>query len=268
MIDKVIIFGHNGMLGSYISSYLKKYSNYKIININYRINNNFNDIHNILLDNNINNKTCIINCIGLIPQRNNSNISDYIRINSIFPNILYNICNIYKAKMIQPTTDCVFSGEKGLYTENDIPDSKEIYSISKILGENINCTVIRTSIIGYEISNKHSLLEWVISNNNNNINGWDNYKWNGITCLEYSKIVKKIIDNNLFWNGIKHIYSPNIVSKYELINLIIKNFNLNINLNKISIDNNIDRTLDSKYKKIFNIPTIEKQLKELYNYKI
>lgn len=118
--------------------------------------------------------------------------------------------------MIHPTTDCVFSGKKGGYVETDVHDELGSYGMSKSLGEPVGCTCIRTSIIGRELFNKKSFLEWVISNNNGTISGWSNHMWNGITCLEYCGVIEKIINEHLFWSGVKHIYSPTSVSKHEM----------------------------------------------------
>jgi dTDP-4-dehydrorhamnose reductase len=152
MVEKILLFGSSGMLGRYIYSYFKKNNNYLIKCIHYKIlDNNFELLEKILIENNIDEKTCIINCIGLIPQRKDilSNDSNYYLINTLFPNILWFICKKYNAKMIQPTTDCVYSGKKGNYLETDKHDEINSYGTSKSLGEP-NCTIIRSSIIGRE----------------------------------------------------------------------------------------------------------------------
>lgn len=272
-INKILLFGSTGMLGRYIYSYFKQNTNIEIVDIYYRIDENLDNLENlenILTANNINSETCLINCIGLIPQRKNTNSSDkaYFLINSIFPHILWNICKKYNAKMIQPTTDCVFTGKNGSYIETDIHDETTSYGMSKSLGEPIGCTCIRTSIIGKEKFNKKSFLEWIISNNNNKINGWDNHMWNGITCLEYCLVINKIIHENLFWSGIRHIYSPTTKSKYELAIIISEVFELNIEINKLESDVKCDKTLYSIYDNLFEIKELYNQIKELKYFKL
>ena len=184
MIKKILLFGKSGMLGNYIYSYFR--DKIEIIPLIFRIEENTLDtLESILLDNRIDENTCVINCTGQIPQRKSKESSDkiYFLINSIFPQLLWSICKRYNAKMIQPTTDCVFSGKKGNYSENDLHDEDNSYGLSKSLGEPFGATMIRTSIIGCELYNKKSFLEWVLSNNHNSIQGWDNHLWNGITCL-------------------------------------------------------------------------------------
>jgi dTDP-4-dehydrorhamnose reductase len=277
-IDKIFLFGSTGMLGNYIYTYFSKMSDLKIkiVNIPFRISKEtIGNLEEILIENNIDDKTCIINCIGVIPQRKDPTSNDgiYFLVNSIFPNVLWNICKKYQTKMIQPATDCVFSGKKHYesYIETDFHDENNAYGMSKSLGEPTGCTIIRTSIIGCEINNKKSFLEWILTSINNNkvIQGWDNHYWNGITCLEYCKIIEKIIKDNLFWNGVRHIYSPTKKSKYELANMVIEIFYGNDKLNmltKYTSNERIDKTLTSIYPVSFEIPEIFEQISEIKNF--
>lgn len=270
-INKILLFGSSGMLGRYIYSYFNNIQNISLSAIDIRISSeSLETIEDILIRNNIDQNTCIINCIGAIPQRQTQSSPDknYFLVNSIFPNLLWNICKKYNAKMIHPTTDCVFSGKRGLYTELDEHDETNSYGSSKSLGEPVGCTVIRTSIIGRELINKKSFLEWVISNNNNKINGFTNHMWNGITCLEYSKIIDKIITNNLFWSGVRHIYSPTPISKYEMAFIISETFNLNIEIAPLESVDPSNKTLTSKYANLFEIPELKDQVNDLKDFKL
>jgi dTDP-4-dehydrorhamnose reductase len=260
---KVIVFGKTGMLGNYV--YKTLMTDYEVITIDRK---DF-DIESCdwkKLDEKIklfSRNDIIINCIGSIPQRK-PNIKQLIVVNTIFPLKLNEISKKYGLKLIHITTDCVFSGKKGNYTENDIHDSDENYGITKSLGENIDSCIIRTSIIGEEINNKLSLLEWVKNNKNGKINGYNNFYWNGITCLTLSKIIKDIIKNNSYWLGAKHFYSPNTVSKYELCDIINKIYGLNINIEDFKLNEPKNMTLSSIYDINYNIENIELQLQELY----
>lgn len=268
-IKRIFLFGSTGMLGRYIFSYFNSHKNISIVKIDFRISTcSLETLENVLISYGINEDTCVINCIGLIPQRKQklSMDKEYFLINSIFPNVLWSICKNYKAKMIQPTTDCVFSGTRGMYLEDDVHDEINAYGSSKSLGEPFGCTIIRTSIIGKELVNKKSFLEWVISNNNNKINGFANHMWNGITCLEYCKIIDKIIESNLFWNGVRHIYSPTPKSKYELACIISDTFNLDIEITALNSDEPSNKTLNSKHDKLFEIPELFEQVNKLKNF--
>lgn len=270
-ITKILLFGSTGMLGRYIYSYFKQNTYIEVVPINYRItNDNFELLEKILFNNNINDETCVINCIGLIPQRKNKTSTDteYFLVNSIFPQILWIICKRYNAKMIQPTTDCVFSGKKGGYVESDTHDETNSYGMSKSLGEPAGCTCIRTSIIGKELLNKKSFLEWVISNNNSKISGWSNHMWNGITCLEYCEIIEKMINENLFWSGVRHIYSPTPKSKYEMAQMISNTFDLSIEINDLKSSEPCDKTLLSNYDVLFEIKELYIQIKNLKSFEL
>ena len=261
----IYLFGSTGMLGCYVKNILNKY--YNTISINRKefdiLNDEWNKLYEIL--DHLQETDIIINCAGIIPQKTSAtNYRSYIKINSLFPHKLQNICENKKCKLIHITTDCVFNGKKNdSYDENDIHTEKNIYGISKSLGEPENATIIRTSIIGEEINGKKSLLEWIKSKKNETINGYSNHLWNGITCLQLALIIKKIIDKKLFWKGIKHIYSPNIVSKYDLCVYINEIYNLNITINKFSTET-INKTLKSIYKPLFEIENIKNQIETQY----
>ena len=241
---KAIIFGKTGMLGNYV--YKTLMTDYEVISIDradFDIEccdwNKLDDKIKIYSKNDV-----IINCIGSIPQRK-PNIRQLIIVNTIFPLKLNEIAKKYELKIIHITTDCVFSGKKGNYNENDIHDCEDNYGITKSLGENIEGCIIRTSIIGEEINNKLSLLEWVKGNKNKTITGYTNFYWNGVTCLTLSKIIKDIINNDKYWSGVKHVYSPNIVSKFELCNMINKIYELNINIVEVEINETKYMTLST-----------------------
>ena len=141
-----------------------------------------------------------------------------------------------------------------------------IYGITKSLGEPENATIIRTSIIGEELYHKKSLLEWVKSNKDKSIDCYTNNLWNGVTCLTLSKIIYKMINENIFWKGVKHIFSPDIVSKYELCCYINKIYDLNINI--IPIEYNCNKNMTLCGDKLFEINNIESQIIELSKFNL
>lgn len=267
---KIVLFGSLGMLGNYVLRILKE--NYQVICINrdeFDIENgNWNELYTII-NNLVNKNDIIINCAGIIPQKNNNDLRKFICVNTVFPHKLNEIAKLLKLRFIHITTDCVYSGSKGNYSNCEKHDANTLYGITKSLGEPLDSTIIRTSIIGEEIYGKKSLLEWIKSNKNGKINGFQNHYWNGVTCLTLSKIINEVIDKNLFWKGIKHIVSPNIVSKYDLCCYINEIYNLNININKINDIEDKNMTLtESKLDYDFKIKNIFEQIKELYRFKI
>lgn len=265
---KIYIIGSTGMLGNYVSKFLRQY--YEVVNLsrtNLDVSNISEDTLEYLLKSfGVNKSDVVINCAGTIkPRVDQLGDTNAILVNSVFPRNLSNVCNKLGLRMIHPTTDCIFSGLKGNYDENDFPDVHDVYGLTKFLGEPKNCTVIRTSIIGEEINQGRSLVEWVKSEENNTVFGFTNHLWNGVTCLQFAKVCKNIIDKDLFWVGIKHIYS-NTLNKKELVETISDVYQLNITVTPKQTEVMCDRSLSTVYTDNlteFNIPNLKTQIKEM-----
>jgi dTDP-4-dehydrorhamnose reductase len=268
---KIYVLGSNGMLGRYVSSYFSNY--FETIELN-RCEIDATEIKEEILraklfSLGLKKGDIIINCVGVIkPIVDSVGIVDTIKINSVFPRVLSKICDELSVVMIHPTTDCVYDGRLGNYDENSIHDITDVYGRTKSLGEPNNCMVIRTSIIGEELKNNRSLVEWVKSKKGCEADGYIDHLWNGVTCLEWSKYVKKIIDKGLFWRGVRHIFSPKMVSKYELLEILNKTYKLDIKVNKVNSDYAVNRTLSSIHKPIFDIIDLSEQIEEMKNYKL
>ena len=214
----------------------------------------------------------VVNCVGILkPFIDKVGIADTIRINSVFPQAVSDACKSSGAKFIHICSDCVFSGTKGMYVESDICDSTDIYAKTKSIHPEYG-TIIRSSIIG-EDSNSDGcgFIKWVFDSTGKQIIGYDNCMWNGVTCLQLIKVIKHMIDNNIWWNGVRHIYSPEAVSKYELCLLVKDLYNLDIEITKgiaknisgTPIKDVLDRTLSTNYPELigqFNIPSIRDQI--------
>ena len=241
---RVFIFGSTGMLGTYVTKYFSL-KDYETIPLSRKKA----DIHKItermLMSSSIGKGDVVINCAGLIKQRPGITEYDFIKVNTVFPHMLAKICESKGAKLIHISTDCTFDGLRGGYNEEDLHNATDIYGRTKSLGEPASATIIRTSIIGEELNNFLSLLEWVKSNRGGSINGFTNHLWNGITCLKFAEICEYIIENNMFWSSTKHIFSPNVVSKYELVILISDIYNLDIKVSPVEATNMCDRSLTS-----------------------
>ena len=263
----IYLFGSNGMLGSYINKILSQH--FKVVCFSRKDYDVLIDPWcklNVLLEN-MKSNDIIINCIGIIPQKYKLNdYKSFIMVNSLFPHKLQEIVEKSNSKLIHITTDCVFNGSKGLYDENDIHDEENLYGVSKSLGESENSCIIRTSIIGNDLYSKKSLLEWIISNKDGEINGYDNHLWNGVTCLTLANIIKYMIENNIIWKGVRHIHSPDTISKYDLCQLVNTVYKQNITINKVNDKFNINKSLTSNYNMNFEIKDLENQILDLYNY--
>lgn len=261
---KVILFGANGMLGSYINNYLS--SSLEVISLTRNemdLTNTSDEIIN-KIQNLVSYDDIIINAAGIIKQRE-YNALELIQVNSIFPHLLSIIKKNIGCQVIHITTDCVFSGNKGYYLETDSHDCLDDYGKSKSLGENSNLTIIRTSIIGHEKNNKRSLLEWVLSNKNNIVKGYQNHYWNGVTCLELSKYIYTLIERKKYWLGVRHIFSPDSVSKYKLLHMINETYNLNLTIEEYSTPEECLRNLATIYSQEIQKP-LKDQLIDLKEY--
>ena len=263
-MNNIILFGSTGMLGNYILNILQ--DKYTIISINRSdydiIDNDYNKLFNIIKSYT---NAVIINCAGSIPQRDTDMSSNIFIINSLFPKMLDKIAIELKINFIHISTNCVFNYENGNCNELSIPNEVNNYGLSKLLGEPENACVIRTSIIGEEMINKKSLLEWIISNKNGKINGYSNYLWNGCTCFTLANYIKNIIESNSYWKGIKHLHSKEILSKYDISCIVNEIYDLNIDITPFKLDTPINKTLSTIYPDNIINKTIRQQVIEQKN---
>ncbi len=188
----------------------------------------------------------VINCIGVVKQLSFS--KDPIKsiiINSLLPHKLSEICKSIDSRLIQISTDCVFSGKKGMYSEFDNSDAQDLYGKTKFLGEVVssNDITLRTSIIGHELETSHSLLEWFLSQENE-VKGFRKAIFSGLPTIELARIIHKFIIPNRNLKGLYHV-SSDPIDKFTLLNLISEIYRKEI---KVTPDDNliIDRSLSSK----------------------
>ena len=263
---KTFIFGANGMLGTYLHKYL--IDSIPITR---------NEVDALIIQNagfylqlehlDIKKNDVIINATGIINKRVEAPL-DFMVVNAIFPRLLADYCERRGIRLIHVTTDCVYDGEKGNYTEDDLAGDASVYALSKSAGEPLNCSVIRASIIGENKNNSKDLLEWVRTHHNQKITGWTNHLWNGITCLQFAKVCEWVIENNLFWNGVRHFYSPKSISKADLVAMINKIYELHNEVIFGEGPADCDRTLSSVYSNDLVIPDLETQIIEQKNFGI
>lgn len=203
----------------------------------------------------------IINCIGMVWQ-GNPNRRDMFYINSMFPQLLQERCAVH-SKIIHVSSDCVFSGKRGGYSERDKPDAESDYGLSKALGEPADCMVIRTSIIGRELKTKHSFVEWAVSQRGQEVNGFVNHIWNGVTSYQYGKIMAQIIAGNLWEPGIHHVFST-ALTKHDLLCKVSNVLGLELKINPVTQDL-VDRSLTTEKQlcKKLNIPSIDDMIVDL-----
>lgn len=188
----------------------------------------------------------VFNAVGVIKQLPTSkNVVKTLNINSIFPHRLAEITEKIGAKLINISTDCVFDGQKGNYTEEDISNATDVYGKSKNLGEVVegNCLTLRTSIIGRELKTLHSLVEWFLSQRGEKVKGFVNAIYSGFPTIVLADIIADLIENHHNLRGLYHV-SAEPINKYELLKLINGAYRTEIEIEPFE-DFRIDRSLDS-----------------------
>ncbi|MDP7584734.1 MAG: SDR family oxidoreductase [Verrucomicrobiota bacterium] len=163
----------------------------------------------------------VINCVGLIKQRDEaSDEALTLCVNAEFPHRLAKRCGEAGARLIHFSTDCIFAGTKGNYTESDPSDAADLYGQSKHQGEvaDAHCVTLRTSVIGHELGTNLALLDWFLSQRGQAISGFTKAIYSGFTTLEMARIVDRILTQNPALSGVWHVASEPI-SKFALLQL-------------------------------------------------
>jgi len=163
----------------------------------------------------------VINCVGLIKQRDEaSDEALTLRVNAEFPHRLAKRCGEAGARLIHFSTDCIFAGTKGNYTESDPSDAADLYGQSKHQGEvaDAHSATLRTSVIGHELATNLALLDWFLSQRGQAISGFTKAIYSGFTTLEMARIVDRILTQHPALSGVWHVASEPI-SKFALLQL-------------------------------------------------
>lgn len=223
---KVVVLGTLGMAGHIIAEYLDSIGEYEVSGVARRPGRYVNEIIDALdfslLEAFLTSKSpdVVINCIGLLVSSSANQITNAILINSYLPQFIGELGDKLGFKCIQVSTDCVFSGKDGGYSENSFRDGDDNYARTKALGELFSekHLTIRTSIIGPELkSDGTGLMGWFFSQNGE-VNGYTKAYWSGVTTLELAKEIHRIIQKPVA--GLVHVCPDEKVSKYELLRLI------------------------------------------------
>lgn len=265
-MKRVAVLGASGMLGNMVTRYLVNTGKYRvkpsIRDQQFLVEGGFIfDPMESVTWRNIPPADYYINAIGVINVHVAKDIKRAIVVNALYPHMLAD----RNRGVIHISTDCVFSGREGNYTENSIHDAVDDYGKTKSLGEPKNCMVLRTSIIGPEIHNDSSLIAWVRKQSGKEINGYTNHYWNGITTLQYAKVCEQIIDNGWYKEDLYHVVSPNSVTKYELISMINEYYGVGAVVRPFETPTKVDRTM-STVKDLCSkliIPEIKDQITQL-----
>ena len=208
----------------------------------------------------------VLNCVGLVKQKMNSTtFVESIEINALLPHRLSKICEKTNSKLIQVSTDCVFTcgaGIKGLEME---PNATDLYGRTKFLGEVPygSALTLRTSIVGRQLSGEESLFEWILSQNGGVINGYKKALYTGLTTMALSRVIADVIAQHSNLAGIWQVASPQI-SKYELVRELVAKLELDIDLREdttFECDRRLDGSAFEKETGIV-IPSWDQMLQE------
>lgn len=274
--QRVLVLGSTGMLGSMVYSYLKNHSEFEVTGTARNQNKEFEEFDASLFtlkseySVDFNNFDYVLNCIGIIKpfckDDDSTGVKNAIVVNSLFPRVLSEK-TADKTKIIQIATDCVYSGKEGAYKEDAPHDALDAYGKSKSMGEvqADNFLNIRCSIIGPEKKNHVSLLEWFLKQDANaELKGFTHHSWNGVTTLQFAKLMEKIISGNHFDSLKKtsstHHFVPNsTVDKFQLLNIFQDVFGTNYSIEPVdNIGPPVKRDIGSNLSDLEKIyPSIE-----------
>jgi len=161
----------------------------------------------------------VVNSIGIVKQRDEAKQAiPSIQVNALFPHQLADLCTDQEVRLVQISTDCVFSGFRGQYTEVDIPDPVDLYGRSKLLGElnRPGCLTLRTSIIGWQLNTFSSLLSWFSQQRGQRIKGYQKAIYSGFSTRVLAGLISDLIKTRPDLSGLYQVASQPI-SKYDLL---------------------------------------------------
>jgi dTDP-4-dehydrorhamnose reductase len=160
----------------------------------------------------------VVNCIGLVKQLAEADDPlTALPVNAILPHRLARLCAVAGARLVHVSTDCVFLGTKGLYTESDAPDARDLYGRSKLLGEvdYANAITLRTSIIGHELGSTHGLVGWFLGQSGE-VRGYTRAIFSGLPTVELATVIRDRVLPDVSLRGVHHVAAAP-VSKYDLL---------------------------------------------------
>jgi dTDP-4-dehydrorhamnose reductase len=187
----------------------------------------------------------VINCIGLVKQLANANDPlAALPINSLLPHRLARECDAARARLVHISTDCVFTGAKGMYRETDTADARDLYGLSKYLGEvdYPHAITLRTSIIGHELRSAHGLIEWFLAQTGR-VQGYARAVFSGLPTVELARVIHDVVIPRSGLRGVYHV-SAAPIDKYQLLRIVAQVYGVTT---EIVADERlvIDRSLDS-----------------------
>ncbi|AYF87482.1 SDR family oxidoreductase [Pseudomonas sp. DY-1] len=187
----------------------------------------------------------VINCVGLIKQLSDAKDPlSALPINAMLPHRLANLCALIDARLVHISTDCVFSGTKGMYLESDVSDAEDLYGKSKYIGEvhdRPNVITLRTSIIGHELNSNYSLVDWFLSQEGS-VKGFRQAVFSGLPTVVLADVIQRYVLPDSSLSGLYHV-SAEPIDKYTLLTFISEVYGKQIAIipdEKLKIDRSLD----------------------------
>ena len=187
----------------------------------------------------------VVNGVGLVKQfAQSKDPLVALPINAIFPHRLAQLCSLVGARLVHISTDCVFSGAKGGYKEEDVPDARDLYGRSKLLGEvdYPNAVTLRTSVIGRELNSAHGLIDWFLAQQGN-VKGYTRAIFSGLPTCELARVIRDLVLPRAELRGLYHV-AAQAISKYDLLRMVNREYDKRL---EIEPDDHliIDRSLNA-----------------------
>lgn len=186
----------------------------------------------------------VINCVGLVKQLAEADDPlAAIPINALLPHRLARLCEVARARFVHLSTDCVFSGAKGMYTESDAADASDLYGLSKFLGEvdYPHAITLRTSIIGHELDGSRSLVDWFLAQEGS-VRGFKRAIFSGLPTVEVARVIRDYVIPNPELSGLYHL-SAAPINKFDLLTLLARSYGKSIDIyedEKLVIDRSLN----------------------------
>lgn len=259
--QKILVLGASGMLGNAVFRYFAEQTEHNVIGIvrsagsarllpeNLQdwvaLGGNLEDSDSLVSVFDNHRPTVVINCVGLVKQLGDANNPlAAIPVNAMLPHRLAGLCALVGARLLHLSTDCVFSGNTGMYREDDVADAQDVYGRTKLLGEvdYPHALTLRTSIIGHELSSSRSLVCWFLSQQET-VRGFSRAIFSGLPTVEIARVIDKYVLERPELHGLYHL-SAEPIDKFRLLQLVATAYGKDIEIvEDQALD--IDRSLDS-----------------------
>jgi dTDP-4-dehydrorhamnose reductase len=259
--QRILVLGASGMLGNAVLRYFATQTEHEVVGIvrsagsarllpeavqdRIALGGDVDDVDALVRMFDRHRPTVVVNCVGLVKQLGDAKDPlAAIPVNAVLPHRLARLCALAGTRLVHLSTDCVFTGDKGMYREDDLPDAQDVYGRTKLLGEvdYPHALTLRTSIIGHELASHHSLVCWFLSQHGP-VRGFSQAIFSGLPTVEIARVIDKYVLDRPELRGLYHL-SAEPIDKFSLLQLVAKTYGKET---AITDDRSfvIDRSLDS-----------------------